>query len=436
MSRRSQSRNSLRSRSSEGSISGESDHRLSYYSDEGAALVAARIKSFFDPDPRFRWEDTIGAGANGIVYRLQYKSARIAVKIAPVDVDLGEGYKSYEEDGAPPPAESLSLTLEKNLLRRLRGCVHIIQSLDIPQDPLQLTPTGVQPHRMRDWLFMEYAENGSVQLFVQRHLNQYPGELLPCRLLWRFFMCQLAYYGLTTHDGRKVDLTRIPLESLQSIPPGPLVHGDMYPTNMVVGALMPQIQPPEHTISPNLKLIDFGAAENYNRTEDKFQRTGSARNIWDIGEIMRYLITLRQDSAERVEVTVDGKTFNIFGDSMERAREELIARGIDPLLIGIVYCCLSHQEATRPGLIELATRVHHQVMNRGPNGVERETDQAILKRVSTLILDADTRKRSREDDADSENGRTKRSKVDEGPEVIGPAPPPRTFRIQRKKKQP
>ncbi|KAI1134271.1 hypothetical protein F5Y05DRAFT_406591 [Hypoxylon sp. FL0543] len=382
-----------------GSSSGWSDSQLSYYSDEGVALVTARIKSFFDPDPRFVWEDTIGAGSNGIVYRLRYAAGtytrRMAVKIAPMDVDLGEGYKSYIE-GGPAPGEVLSLAIEKGWLQRLRGCLHVIQSLDMPADPLAQVPQGVTPHRMLNWLFMEYAENGTVTLLVERHLKMYPGELLPCRLLWRLFMCliraavEMAYHDLITLDGRKVDLTMLPLEILKSIPPGPMIHGDLHWGNMVIGAIMPDIQHPEHAVSPNIKLIDLGTARRYNHRDDKFNRTGSQRNIWEIGEIMCFLMLLKQENMDTVQVTVDGQTFEIWGSSMEQAREELIAAGIDPLLIGIVYCCLSHQDFARPGLIDLAMKVHDQVVNRGPNGVERETDEAIFGRVLSLIFYADT----------------------------------------------
>ncbi|KAI1406788.1 hypothetical protein F5Y13DRAFT_183911 [Hypoxylon sp. FL1857] len=345
---------------------------MSYWSEEGPALVTARVKTFFDNDPRFKWEGLLGEGANGIVYRLMYTnlgySMRMAVKIAPIDVDLG-GSKSYDEDDEEGPEEVESIYIERQWLQRLRGCAHVIQSLDIPRDPLFQTPAGVPPHRMLNWIFLEYAENGTVMTFVQRHIAQYPGELIPSRLLWRFFMCllraaiEMAYYDATRND-LPVDLYTAPLESLQSIPPGSLAHRDMGLSNTVIGAAVPWLQHPEHNISPILKLIDFGQAGEVDPAEDVFNRTGSQRNIMDIGEIMSYLISLTWG----------------FLTNMPEAHGDFIARGIDPLLIDLVCQCLSRENDTRPGLIELAIRVHDQVLNRGPNAVERETDEAIIRR--------------------------------------------------------
>ncbi|OTA51955.1 hypothetical protein K449DRAFT_441031 [Hypoxylon sp. EC38] len=409
----------------------EEDERVTWWSPNGEEVVTGRIKSFFDNHPKFIWEGTIGAGGNGIVFRLQYRdggsSSRLALKIAPLDVDFG-GYKTYGED-EKTPNEVKSILIEKEWLQKLRGCKHIIQSLDIPplDDPLLNIPIGMQSHGLRNWIFMEYAENGTLNSFVERHREQYPGELLPCRLLWRFFMCliraaiEMAYYD-ATRDGKQVDITNASLESLKSIPPGPLGHLDWSVNNVIVGALEPHFQPPEHSITPTLKAIDFGEARNVDPETDEFNRIGSERNLLDIGEIMGFLMILgRGDFNDKVKVTVDDKTFEISGGSyIEQNRLEIMAKGVDSLMIGFVYQCLSLERVSRPNLIDLAIKVHDQVVNRGANGVERETDQAILKRISTLILEAETRKRPREededdddDDEDSEEGRIKRRKIDE-----------------------
>ncbi|KAI0112343.1 hypothetical protein F4776DRAFT_640944 [Hypoxylon sp. NC0597] len=398
----------------------------SWWSVDGEEVIARRIKSFFDNHPKFIFENIIGAGGNGIVFLVQYRnggsSSRLALKLPPVDVDLG-GYKSHDEDEGMPN-EVRSIFIEKDWLQKLRGCMHIIQSMDIPQsdDPLFNIPSGMIPHRIRNWIFLEYAENGPLSLFVERHNKQYPEEKLPCRLLWRFFMCliraaiEMAYYDTTWH-GQRVDVTTAPLESLQPIPPGPLAHLDLYGNNIVVGGLEPIIQRPEHTISPFLKVIDFGEARDIDPKEDVFNRTGSARNIMEIGEVMCYLMLLRRENNDKVQVTVNGQSFQIVGSSIVECRDEVVAGGIDPLMIDIVYHCLSLQNESRPGLIDLAMRVHEQVVNRGANGVERETDRAISKRIATLTREAETQKRTREedendddDDADSEGGRNKRRK--------------------------
>ncbi|KAI0112345.1 hypothetical protein F4776DRAFT_640950 [Hypoxylon sp. NC0597] len=319
----------------------------SWWSVDGEEVIARRIKSFFDNHPKFIFENIIGAGGNGIVFLVQYRnggsSSRLALKLPPVDVDLG-GYKSHDEDEGMP-----------NELQKLRGCMHIIQSMDIPQsdDPLFNIPI--------------------IRAAIE-----------------------MAYYDTTWHG-----------HGLQPIPPGPLAHLDLYGNNIVVGGLEPIIQRPEHTISPFLKVIDFGEARDIDPKE----------NIMEIGEVMCYLMLLRRENNDKVQVTVNGQSFQIVGSSIVECRDEVVAGGIDPLMIDIVYHCLSLQNESRPGLIDLAMRVHEQVVNRGANGVERETDRAISKRIATLTREAETQKRTREedendddDDADSEGGRNKRRK--------------------------
>lgn len=87
-----------------------------FYSDEGEELVSERIKSYFDAAPLFKWGGQLGSGANGIVYKVfnqvDGKLRTFAVKIAPIDVDLG-GNKSWGEDDEPVPDEVQSLESEK-----------------------------------------------------------------------------------------------------------------------------------------------------------------------------------------------------------------------------------------------------------------------------------------------------------------------------------
>lgn len=70
---------------------------MSYNSDEGVELVTERLRQFFDPVPRFKLEECIGRGANGIVCRLIRDGTRLALKICPFDIRLADG-KSWDED--------------------------------------------------------------------------------------------------------------------------------------------------------------------------------------------------------------------------------------------------------------------------------------------------------------------------------------------------
>ncbi|KAI0846489.1 hypothetical protein F5Y00DRAFT_271948 [Daldinia vernicosa] len=383
-------------------MSGSSGNQISWFSEGGAEAVAERIKAFFDRSDRFGWEGTIGSGANGSVYKVKYNSEEgswiLAVKICHIDVDL-DGNKSYDEDDEDEGDEVLQLANEKLWLERLRSCPHIIQSFDVNDDPLRQTPYDLAPHRMRTWIFTEYIDNGPLTRLVRRHTELYEGELFPCRLLWRFFMCLIRFclemaYCDAHQDGR-VDLNTATLESLRELPIGFLAHKDLSRSNIAVGGLLSALQHPEHDMNPILKLLDFGTAAVMDpsdpRSLDDFNRTGPQRNISDIGEVMEYLI-LQEDEMmnETATVPIGVSVVETFAGSLHAARDDLIARGVDAQLIDLVYCCRVVDPERQPGLIDLAIAVRNWVSNRGDYGVERETDGAIQQRVANLMYNAET----------------------------------------------
>ncbi|KAI1447313.1 kinase-like domain-containing protein [Annulohypoxylon stygium] len=406
-----------------------------FYSDEGEELVSERIKSYFDAAPLFKWGGQLGSGANGIVYKVfnqvDGKLRTFAVKIAPIDVDLG-GNKSWGEDDEPVPDEVQSLESEKLWLSRLRNCPHIIKSIDLPYDPLSQSFENIIPHRMRSWIFMEYAENGSLQTFVDRHLERYNGEVMPNRLLWRLFMClirgclDMAYYNAQL-DGRPVDLNTVNFNALSSIEPGDLAHRDLGSHNIVLGPTEID-QTPEHYLTPILKIIDFGEAYLIDPETDRYGRTGSQRNVRDICRIMVYILLHDLKFFKEITITIWGETFKTEGSAVYERHNEFLQEGVDEELLYLLYKGTSPDKDVTPDLVELARYVHERIMIRDDRGEERETDKAIKERVFSLIYDADTRprKRGRDDDemdidmdTDMNEGETKRRRLDDdGDEVL------------------
>ncbi|KAI1479381.1 hypothetical protein F4774DRAFT_123395 [Daldinia eschscholtzii] len=383
-------------------MSGSSENQMSWFSEGGAEAVARRIKAFFDRNNRFRWDGIIGSGANGSVYKVTYNNqsrlTTMAVKICHIDVDL-EGNKSYDEEDEDEGEEVQQLLNEKLWLKRLRNCHHIIQSFEVDDDPLANTPADLPPHRMQSWIFTEYIENGPLMRLVERHLKQYEGELFPCRLLWRFFMClirfclEMAYWD--AQQAGRVNIETDALESLRRFPLGFLGHKDLSRNNIAVGDLLPEVQHPEHDITPILKLLDFGTADVMDpgnpRSLDGFGRNGYQRNISDIGEVMEYLVLQEEEQiSERKRVTIRGQSFETFAGSLHTARTNLIARGIDAELINLICCCRAVDQRRQLNLIDLALNVNNHVRNRGHNSIERETDKAIKLRITSITSDADT----------------------------------------------
>lgn len=77
----------------------------------------------------------------------------------------------------------------------LKWALHIVTLVDFYGDPLSKDLDGVRPHYMfeKDWLFVEYLENGRILDFVNRvnvPMNQLHSTHLPNRMLWRIFMCR------------------------------------------------------------------------------------------------------------------------------------------------------------------------------------------------------------------------------------------------------
>ncbi|ORY70313.1 uncharacterized protein BCR38DRAFT_481450 [Pseudomassariella vexata] len=237
--------------------------------EEDLAKVQMKLKAYFSSEPRYHFDGVIGGGANGIAYKITTPNKKLVLKICPLGVDLGDGKPRDDDDDeeASLPEEVASLQSEVQWLQKLRGCAHIVQTLDIPGDPLlRNAPEGVVPHGMGAWTFMEYAENGTLFDMIGKYQNLYAGQVFPNRVLWRFFMCliracvEMAYYDSKDGDVR-VDPTTVPLEHLGGRPPGNLAHMDIKGSNIVAGALIPGFQTREHDITPILKLIDFGEAQ-------------------------------------------------------------------------------------------------------------------------------------------------------------------------------
>ncbi|KAI1086535.1 hypothetical protein F5B19DRAFT_498251 [Rostrohypoxylon terebratum] len=384
-----------------------------YYADGGEQVVTDRLRTYFDRAPLFKWGGKLGAGANGIVYKVfqqvEGKVRTLAVKIVPIDVDLG-GNKSWDEewgqehDYLPPEVESLEG--EKLWLR-----VHLLN------DPLSQKFEDIIHHRMRTWLFMEYAENGGLERFVERHAEHYAGEPMPNRLLWRLFMCLIRGCIDMGYYNKNIDLKTTNFDALKSIEPGPLAHQDLGSHNVVLGDMSAD-NTPEHNVTPMLKIIDFGEADTIDSNEEPFNRNASQINVGEISRIMVYLILLDTKAFKRVTVTIGGVTFNTFASAIYKRHNELVNAGIDEDLLYLVYRGTSLENNVRPGLAELAEVVHDRVTNRGDRGVERETDQAIKTRVFSLLYDADTQPQKRDRDADDrtdvvEEDESERRRLDE-----------------------
>ena len=154
-----------------------------------------------------------------------------------------------------------------------------------------------------------------MDLIINRYGAMYPDIPPPNRLMWRFFMCRTynphpLYIASCSVEGYRDSRPRLTPSlcgshgcsvvrqclDLAHYEMGPaigtasladftnqsfskLAHTDMTPVNMVLGDWS-DLQDPEHTVTPTLKLIDFGWAK-----EMDTELAASAENIRDIGEV-------------------------------------------------------------------------------------------------------------------------------------------------------
>ncbi|RYP75252.1 hypothetical protein DL769_003863 [Monosporascus sp. CRB-8-3] len=353
-----------------------------------------------DPHGQYVWEGFISQGGNGSVYRFRQGQRRIAVKIVPdafFDDGGGGNGSGGENGGNDGNGDDDNSGGEDDSSDEDPDWFDQLVVLDMEAFFLQYRGTF---RHMTRWIYMEYAENGMLQDFIDRHLALYQRPF-PNRLMWRFFMClvrsslEMAYYD------RGVDLSATSLGTLPSMAPGPFAHLDMKGENIVIGDLLPELQNPEHVISPILKLIDFGGSEDVVDPEARRQRigaqfapTGSELNIFDIATVMLYILLHEAEGDYRVppatEITVGAMTYLSFGTVLSGRRQELVSSGVDEPLIDLICRCLAQDPKDRPGLIELAALVHERVINRGPGDTPGESDNAIRQLLRDVLLNANT----------------------------------------------
>ncbi|RYP05363.1 hypothetical protein DL764_003856 [Monosporascus ibericus] len=213
--------------------------------------------------------------------------------------------------------DDIKLDKEIDVVHRLRGAPRIAQPVYLNPNPLRKLS--------RSYLIVEFVENGTLKEFYDRVIDE---EMpLPNRVLCGFFFC--------------------------------LLIGDHNPLDG------------EHILTPTLKLIDFGAVYD---AEDPGKDIGIKTNIYDIGRIMRILMTLDDEwdpAPEDVTVEIGGmqRTFATAVASLHPASEW---PNLDPDLITIVLCCQAVDVDNRPSLEQLMHALDHQATTKNHTWYRRQ----------------------------------------------------------------
>lgn len=162
---------------------------------ERAESVARILKTRFDDDGRYFLEAYVGSGVQADVFRMRKRSGaekasvnfgpeRVAVKVpAPPD---GHGRWNHGHGG--------DLFDEKEALKLFSGAMHVVKILEMHEggpdgDPLSKNVEGAAAMPSKDWMYMEWLDNGNLTEFMLR-AGKPPARPLPNRLMWRIFLCR------------------------------------------------------------------------------------------------------------------------------------------------------------------------------------------------------------------------------------------------------
>ncbi|KAI1799888.1 kinase-like domain-containing protein [Daldinia bambusicola] len=334
---------------------------------DSAQQDAQRLARYFSDDSRFEFLGLIAHGSYGSASHVRYRDPTTETSI---DFIVKRAFSSQMAEDA---------------MRRERG---YLQILEIENNPLNR-----QPSIAGQWITMEWLPCGSLANFILKAKTKV--DRLPNRLLWKFFLCLVrACIAMANPPNRDDGIVEREVVRVEPPKKG-VAHGDFHAANVVLG------EPPsdfEHTITPILKVIDFGNASEWTWMDG--MGTSTNNNIWEIGKFMISLITLNEREyiprSGRGEIMMPNQGMILTTDAVAilpldppDARYPLL----DPELGRLVCWCLATDMSEGPGLWEIDNRVGFFAASRQPRDYQNraeETDDYISRLWRQIVFDADT----------------------------------------------
>ncbi|KAI8965118.1 kinase-like domain-containing protein [Daldinia sp. FL1419] len=335
----------------------------------------ADITEAFSEDDQFEVIGLIAHGSYGSATRVRLK-----------DGDTGDSTDFIVKRAFRTDAAEKAMKDERDYLMKLRGALHIVQILEVEDNPLDEELEG-------EWIMMEWLPNGTVLDLIKKSKGRI--KRFPNRLLWRFFLCLIRACIAMADPPDNEDGTVESEIITGPLPDVGIAHSDLHCANVLLGESPDDI---EHLISPILKVIDFGRAGEWSFIE--FTGTTVHSNLWDIGKLMICLIRLDERSYVanlgngQVLIPHLGNTITTDGDSIlpidgPDAKYPWLDRDLGKL----VCWCLATEPNDRPDLEELSNQVlTHVSLKRAssyPNDPE-ETDDYVSDIWKRMVHDADT----------------------------------------------
>ncbi|KAI1332972.1 hypothetical protein F5Y16DRAFT_393378 [Xylariaceae sp. FL0255] len=309
-----------------------------------AQTRADEIAALFEQDDekRFQYLGMHGWGGQSSVHRVAFR--------APGGNDADKQYLVMKTAGGTARAD---LANEKNALQGLRGCRHIVQIQNFYNDPIESS----QPQPSWAYIYLELLENGTLDKFIRRYVQEKIDTQLPNRLLVIFFLCMIrsciamAWPGNSSLEMNETTFrTRLINETT-------LIHNDIHGGNMMFGGKIED--DPEHSIAPVLKLLDLGLATIGIGTPGEARQ----QNVMDMGIMMATIMCLiqgRKYSGEVIEIDlstlingakrVETPSSGILEDPDGIANYSDPLPRIDLTLRLIVAACMATEPQNRPTL--------------------------------------------------------------------------------------
>ncbi|KAI0400739.1 kinase-like domain-containing protein [Xylaria palmicola] len=369
------------------------------------------VRDYFNNLRSFRFEHVIGNGAYGITFAVVerrfglrgLRQRRLAVKRAKV--------RMFEEE----LRDEIYMMMSKRTFRgrypiltnwgavvvtqKLNGAAHLPSIIASSDDAawsrrrpgLLRRLASALTCRWQDdlpaglggpTLIMEYLENGDLDR-LRRRLASRDMEL-PNRLLWGIYLCLIrACVGMKFSAekplGSRAQLEEIPADQSE---PGNILHGDMHSGNVLIGA---PGDFPEHSLTPPIKLIDFGLSQTHTLSEHQ--------NLADASRQMLYLIARREYPIDYDEAAYNGLYTRAWDLVRPRDGGRLPYPRLDPELRELLAWCLASEPAEQPALAEVLEACRRAVATRDPRFYRedgpRETDRAIQYVLQKCVYDAD-----------------------------------------------
>ncbi|KAI3340007.1 kinase-like protein [Ustulina deusta] len=349
-----------------------------------------RLRAQFKPiedQGDMKYQKVLGSGGFGLVqkWRTNLRGRRNTVAIKTI---------------IQPDQDNCIRSLKREIywMRRFQGCEHLVQLADLPESAMTLLSPQINNDDCDGVpiVVMEDLGSGSLALLLSRmadmralnrgipedHMSIKSIEYIPNRALWIIRACIGMAYPPEDPDSRKGKIIR---ETMKDVPkgtqPSRIIHSDIDIYNSFIG--YPSSHKPddnEHVWHPIVKIADYGCMIrwDYHWSDDTKKKSlwgkpaykapeqfdphgsfGTHTNVYQIGNIMHDLITLRKYSynqrvvAKRKLSGNGGLEFWTFGCRLLEGSDYSIDKdwkNVDIELRELVAGCMAEKPIFRPAL--------------------------------------------------------------------------------------